>query len=115
MKIPSEKEFYKFREVSDIVEVEPFVLRFWETEFDIRPSRTEGNHRTYTKDDLNYVIQIKRLLYDEGYTIAGAKRKLKKVEEDNEINESLIKEEKKYVEFLNEVKKGLFELKEILN
>ena len=59
MNIPSEKGFYKIREVSEVVEVKPYVVRFWETEFNIRPRRTEGNHRIYTSDDLNLVIQIK--------------------------------------------------------
>lgn len=72
-----EKLFYKIGEVSEIVGVEPYVLRYWETEFPfLSPRKTKSGQRIYTKKDIDLIVQIKRLLYEEKYTIDGARRKL---------------------------------------
>jgi len=79
MLIPDGKRYFRIGEVSRIIEVEPYVLRYWESEFQqIRPARADSNQRTYQKKDLELIFEIKRLLYDEKMTIEGAKRKLKK-------------------------------------
>jgi DNA-binding transcriptional MerR regulator len=78
MHIPENKRYFRIGEVSRIIGVEPYVLRFWESEFaQIRPRRADSKHRTYEKKDLKIIIEIKRLLYDEKLTIEGAKRRLK--------------------------------------
>ncbi|MFQ5904197.1 MAG: MerR family transcriptional regulator [Candidatus Binatia bacterium] len=75
-KIP-DKLFYKIREVTTITGVKPYVLRYWESEFGLlNPQKGRSGQRTYRKRDIETILQIKKLLYDECYTIAGAKRKL---------------------------------------
>ena len=79
MQIPDDKRYFRIGEVSRIIGVEPYVLRYWESEFiQIRPSRADSNQRTYQKKDLEIILEIKRLLYDEKLTIEGAKKKLKR-------------------------------------
>ena len=79
MKIPDDKRYFRIGEVSRIIGVEPYVLRYWESEFpQIRPPRADSNQRTYQRKDLEIILEIKRLLYDEKLTIDGARRKLKK-------------------------------------
>ena len=70
MQIPEEKKFFRIGEVSRIIGVEPYVLRYWESEFpQIRPVRADTNQRTYQKRDLELILEIKRLLYEEKLTI----------------------------------------------
>lgn len=73
-------EMRKFRigALAEMLEVEKFVIRFWEKEFNLRPSRSEGKQRFYTEKDLERFTAIKDLLYTKGFTIAGAKKHLKK-------------------------------------
>lgn len=72
-----EKLFYKIGEVSRIVGVESYVLRYWETEFPVlEPRKSKSGQRIYTKRDIDLILQIKKLLYDEKYTIDGVRRKL---------------------------------------
>lgn len=72
-----EKLFYKIGEVSRIAGVEPYVLRYWETEFSfLKPRKTASGQRVYSRKDLEMVLQIKRLLYEERYTIEGVRKKL---------------------------------------
>jgi len=74
----SEKEFYRIGDVAKITNLKPFVLRYWETEFPmLEPMKTPAGHRLYRQEDLELVLRIKRLLYDEGFTIAGARRHLR--------------------------------------
>jgi DNA-binding transcriptional MerR regulator len=69
--------FYKIGEVSKIVGVEPYVLRYWETEFPfLKPKKSKSGQRIYTKDDIDTIIQIKHLLYEEKYTIDGVRKRL---------------------------------------
>jgi len=77
MRIPDDKRYFRIGEVSRIIGVEPYVLRYWESEFpQIRPSRADSKQRTYQRKDLEIIMEIKRLLYDEKMTIEGAKQKL---------------------------------------
>lgn len=73
-----EKDFYRIGEVSRLTNLKPFVLRYWETEFPmLEPVKSPSGHRLYRQEDVEMVLRIKRLLYDEGYTIAGARRHLR--------------------------------------
>jgi DNA-binding transcriptional MerR regulator len=75
-----EKPYYKIGEVAQLAGVEPYVLRYWETEFKtIRPEKTRSNQRLYRRRDVEAVLAIKRLLYEEGYRIDGAKRRLREL------------------------------------
>lgn len=72
------RKLYKIGEVSRITALKAFVLRYWETEFPmLRPLKSEKGQRRYREQDLATVLEIKRLLYDEGFTIAGARKHLK--------------------------------------
>jgi DNA-binding transcriptional MerR regulator len=71
------KTFYKIGEVCQITDTQPYVLRFWESEFpQLAPKKSRTGQRVYRQKDVDLVLQIKRLLYEEGYTIAGARKKL---------------------------------------
>ena len=77
MKLPSGKLFYKIGEVSRITRLESYVLRYWETEFPVlQPKKGRGGQRVYVNSDIETVLRIKRMLYEEGFTIAGAKKRL---------------------------------------
>src|ERR1700752_2634094 len=74
----SEQRLYRIGEVSRLTELKPFVLRYWETEFPmLEPVKSPSGHRLYRQQDVDLVLKIKRLLYDEGFTIAGARRYLR--------------------------------------
>ena len=76
-KIP-DKLYFKIGEVSGIVGVDPHVLRYWESEFKvIRPQRASSKQRLYRREDIENLIRIRELLYDQGFTIAGARQALK--------------------------------------
>jgi DNA-binding transcriptional MerR regulator len=71
------KQYFKIGEVSALTGLEAYVLRFWETEFKmIRPVRFGSNQRMYRRKDVELIFEIKKLLYQEGFTIAGARKKL---------------------------------------
>ena len=72
-----DKLFYKIGEVSRIVGVEPYVLRYWETEFPfLKPRKNKSGQRVYIKRDVEVLLKIKRLLYQERYTIEGVRKRL---------------------------------------
>ncbi len=94
------KAYFRIGEVAEICGLEPHVLRYWEREFpQIRPKRVAGQ-RLYRRKDVEIILQIKKLLYDEGFTIAGARKRLA----EKPTNQSL----------LQEIKRELLELKELL-
>ena len=72
-----EKKLYKIGEVCRVADVQPYVLRYWETEFPpLAPNKSGGGQRLYTQREIDIILRIKQLLYAEGFTIAGAKKKL---------------------------------------
>ena len=74
-RLQTKKLFYKIGEVSEIIQVPTYVLRFWESEFKfLKPGKGRGRRRTYVERDIETVRTIKRLLYDEGYTLEGVRR-----------------------------------------
>jgi DNA-binding transcriptional MerR regulator len=76
LRIP-EKDEFKIGEVCEIAGVKPFVLRYWETEFpELSPAKGAGGQRTYTRADVELILHIKQLLYEERFTVAGAKKRL---------------------------------------
>ncbi len=73
-----DKLYFKIGEVAKLVGVKPYVLRYWETEFPmIRPGKSRSRHRLYRRRDVEALLEIKRLLHAERFTIEGAKRRLK--------------------------------------
>jgi DNA-binding transcriptional MerR regulator len=70
-------KLYKIGEVCKLADVQPYVLRYWETEFpQLAPNKSGGGQRLYTRREIDTVLRIKELLYRDGFTIAGAKKKL---------------------------------------
>ena len=98
------KLFYRIGEVSRITGLEQYVLRYWETEFpQIKPDKARSGQRLYSKKDLDNILLVKQLLYKDGYTIAGARKKLHgKDERDNTLSviESAKKELRDILEIL---------------
>jgi len=71
------KLFFKIGEVCEITDTQPYVLRYWESEFGaLAPAKNSSGQRIYRRRDIETVLRIKELLYDEGFTIAGAKKRL---------------------------------------
>ena len=100
MQVPDDKRYFRIGEVSRLIGVEPYVLRYWESEFpQIRPRRADSNQRTYQKKDLEIIFEIKRLLYDEKLTIEGVKRKFKKrAQGDEPVDKEVVRKVKKELE-----------------
>ena len=106
MQIPGDKRFFRIGEVSRILGVEPYVLRYWESEFpQIRPLRADSNQRTYQRKDLEILLEVKRLLYEERLTIEGAKQRLRQPVEGAVPQDA---------EFLTRVKRELREVLAVL-
>ena len=75
-----EKLYFKIGEVAKLVGVKPYVLRYWESEFSIvKPGKTTSRHRLYRRRDVETLLEIRRLLHVERYTIEGAKRRLREL------------------------------------
>jgi DNA-binding transcriptional MerR regulator len=72
-----DKLYFRIGEVSKLTQTKPYVLRFWEAEFPtLRPVKAKSGHRMYRRQDVEMVLEIKRLLYEKGYTIEGARKQL---------------------------------------
>jgi len=93
---------YKIGEAAKLLELEPYVLRFWETEFpQLRPLRTSRGQRLYTEEHLELLQRIKHLLYKKGMTIEGAKQRLDDLQ--------------KWGSLLQEIRRDIQEIKSLLN
>jgi|SRR4030095_1532919 DNA-binding transcriptional MerR regulator len=91
-----QKRKFRIGELAEKLELERFVVRFWEKEFSIKTKRSQGSQRFYDENDLQKFELIKRLLYEEGFTIVGAKKKLK--EKSSTKGESIIASQKTTME-----------------
>jgi len=101
-----DKLFYKISEVSKLTGLESYVLRYWETEFPVlRPKKNRGGQRTYEPKDIEMVVQIKTMLYEEGFTIAGARKQLSR---------RAMKYERDLPAFLKDMKGQLQEIMKII-
>ena len=70
-----DKLYFRIGEVSKLTHTKPYVLRFWETEFPtLKPTKSKSGHRLYRRQDVEHVLEIKRLLYGRGFTISGARK-----------------------------------------
>ncbi len=104
-----DKSYFRIGEVGKILGVEPYVIRFWESEFQtVKPIRTKSDQRLYRRKDVKELLIIKSLLYENMFTIAGAKKKL-----------SCMKKEESYPDddhyrILADIKKRLCEIRKIL-
>jgi DNA-binding transcriptional MerR regulator len=108
-KVPA-KQIFKIGEVCEMMQVEPYVLRYWETEFDdLKPEKNPMGQRIYTPRDIEIVYLIKKLLYEDGYTIVGARKQLKRELARSGNGSSLDAEE-----IVENLKRLRWELQEIL-
>lgn len=89
------KRYFTIGEVSDLCEVKPHVLRYWEQEFpDLKPVKRRGNRRYYQRHDVVLIRQIRGLLYQEGYTIGGARQYLAgdTIKDDNTQSQQMMRQ-----------------------
>ncbi len=105
-----DKNFFRIGEVSRILQVEPYVVRYWESEFKtIKPIRTSADQRLYRRKDVEELLTVKRLLYSEGFTVAGARKRLAEIKQEQAAGT-----EEDARSRLLKVKKGLQELKDMM-
>jgi len=110
-----DKLYFKIGEVSKITGVEPYVLRYWESEFKaIKPSRTRSKQRIYRKGDVELILEIKKMLYEEKLTIAGAQRKLREINHRGKRQLRFDFSKKDHQSILKEIKKELISIREML-
>jgi DNA-binding transcriptional MerR regulator len=108
MVIP-DKNYFRIGEVGRILGVEPYVVRYWESEFKtVRPVRTRSDQRLYRRKDVEQLLEIKTLLYEEMYTIAGAKKRLARINRGAESSRDADGR-------LADIKRGLKEIREIVS
>ncbi len=83
------KRYFTIGEVAELCDVKPHVLRYWEQEFpQLKPVKRRGNRRYYQRHDVLLIRQIRSLLYDEGFTIGGARQRLEGNDSKDDINQS---------------------------
>jgi DNA-binding transcriptional MerR regulator len=83
------KRYFTIGEVAELCDVKPHVLRYWEQEFpQLKPVKRRGNRRYYQRHDVLLIRQIRSLLYDEGFTIGGARQRLEGNDSRDDINQS---------------------------
>jgi DNA-binding transcriptional MerR regulator len=115
------KQYFKIGEVSSLTQLETYVLRYWETEFkSIRPVRMGSNQRLYRRKDVETILEIKKLLYEEGFTIAGAKKKIiqnHRVEKESPVpkGEPSVPPSDSLRDLLQVVRKELTEIQQVLS
>ena len=104
------KHYYSISEVAEMTGLKPYVLRFWEKEFQLlKPKKNRAGNRSYQQKDIDLINQIKHLLYDDGYTIEGAKSRLRILRyEDDEAK--LVVEKMRLENLLIEIRRELSEL-----
>lgn len=111
-----EKKSFRIGELAQAIGVEKFVIRFWEKEFNIKGDRSEGGQRFYTNRDLSEFKTIKTLLYEEKFTISGAKKYLqenkKTIGARKTTPMNIINKEQK--EILHHIRESLLALKEMI-
>ena len=99
------KLFYRIGEVSRLTGLPPYVLRYWESEFpQLRPEKARSGQRIYTTKDIDSILRIKQMLYHDGYTIAGARKRLNggksEARDASSVIESVKKELREILELL---------------
>ncbi|MBI4552632.1 MAG: MerR family transcriptional regulator [Candidatus Latescibacteria bacterium] len=111
---PPGKLYYSIGEVAEMTDLEPSVLRFWESEFSqLRPKKNRAGNRMYREKDIKFILEIKRLTREEGYTIAGAKKKIQEsYKATDEASDAADREAA--LDLLASIRAELVELREML-
>lgn len=111
-----DKLYFKIGEVSEITGVKPHVLRYWESEFaPFRPAKSRKKQRLYQRKDIELVLRIKELLYKQGFTIAGAKKKLREPLDAGLDQMALPLSAGDNRQVLKEIREDLLELRKLLD
>ena len=111
----SDKLYFKIGEVAAIVGVQPYVLRYWESEFSVvRPSKSRSKHRLYRRRDVETLLLIKRLLHDERFTIEGARKRLKSLQREERRQVDLPLGDRTYRTVLSQLRKEIESLHRML-
>jgi DNA-binding transcriptional MerR regulator len=109
-----DKFYYSISEVAQITKIKPYVLRFWEKEFGLlKPKKNRAGNRSYQQKDIEIINQIKHLLYDEGFTIEGAKSKLRNLRHDD--LGTVVAEKVQLQNLVSEIKKEVTALLKLLS
>ncbi len=112
---PIRKLYYSISEVSKLTSLKPYVLRYWETEFaELHPPKNKGRNRLYRLNDIKLVFLIKKLLYDDKYTIEGARQQLKNRAVKSEQMKLSLDELQKN-DLLRELRQELLGIKSVLD
>ncbi len=110
------KLYYSISEVSQITGLKKYILRYWETEFpDLRPGKNRAGNRIYRLNDIRTIFLIKKLLYQDKYTIEGAKQRLKELKKQKDPQLELSFEELRREDMLREIRKDLRELLDFID
>jgi DNA-binding transcriptional MerR regulator len=110
----AKKVYYSIGEVCELSGLKPHVLRYWETQFDVlNPTKNRAGNRVYRSRDVETVLLVKRLLYEDKYTIAGANQRLLEMRRDGDLSDE--RGEVVAPEFLKGIKHELEELHELLS
>ena len=110
-----DKAYFRIGEVSSILGVEPYVVRYWESEFkSVRPVRTSSDQRLYRRKDLEQLLLIRDLLYRENFTIRGAKKQLSRLGRDHSPEETPVADAEGYRRLLGQIKISLEQIRNIL-
>ena len=111
-----DKLYFRIGEVAKLCDIPAYVLRFWETEFpQLKPVKSNTGQRMYRRRDVESVVRIKRLLYEEGYTIAGARQQLKDEAKPTAKQSGLPFPKKSSKDGIKKVRQGLQEILGILS
>jgi DNA-binding transcriptional MerR regulator len=111
-----DKLYFRIGEVASLCRLPAYVLRFWETEFpQLKPVKSSTGQRMYRQRDVENVLRIKKLLYDEGFTIAGARQHLKAELKPSRRQDGLPFPKPRSADHLKKVRQGLQEILGILN
>lgn len=111
-----DKLYFRIGEVAELCELPTYVLRFWETEFpQLRPTKSSTGQRMYRRRDVDNVLRIRKLLYEEGFTIAGARQHLRDEARALGANQSALPFPTRHNAELKRVRQGLREIVGILS
>ena len=111
-----DKLYFKIGEVSEITGVKPHVLRYWESEFSVfSPGKSRKKQRLYQKKDIELVLRIKDLLYKQGFTIAGARKKLRESPKDKSGQPDLPFDSERDRQCFEDIRRDLIRLRKLLD
>ncbi len=115
---PIQKLYYSIRDVSDITDMKQHVLRYWESEFpELKPAKNRAGNRIYRSRDIKIIFLIKKLLYEEKFTIEGARAKIRDLlKDESKIDEiTLFEPNKEVKDLLQSIREDLLELQKVID